>query len=581
MQVSKVRADHAKIVKLTDEKVALAEQAVRLVDKYSVRLQQEFERLQDMGYNIGDVETAYAAAATSSANAPITSAIGGLPAGLDPNASLNKKRKLPSSINTSLPSTPSSLSGMQATPAQLSAAYANAQMMGQNVNGVGASPTSAQIQALVAAQQQQQQHQHLQQLQAAQQAAMQNGGSPVNSAAQAQAVAAYMEQMQKLAGLTPAQQQAVQNHFAITYQNQYVQGNSPVAATPPPSLSASAGPSLQGAGNRPLRPSRLSSSFSALNGQQLQNAQNIQAGLPSANGAQQQLNTPTGKPAIASAAGGQKRARPPMVISTSTGAVTKDGPSARKKKRVIHMSDDESGSVDGATEEDGDAIEVDERKSSRKGKPTSRAGTPMTGAGSVGLASSLNPAHKKNNVGRAGRGSAIHNSAVYASGDAEEEDADGEVEEDWTRGNGKSYRGQGDVDAEGDADAEGELDEGDNQGEDRTLYCICQRVSQGNMIACDNPDCKYEWFHWDCVGITKQPDDKQAWYCPDCRAQMMLKSNTRQMQHGSGKGLHGIGKGNKLGGAASPYNQLAQQQQQMMLAAQHATQSGRASRRGQ
>lgn len=45
-------------------------------------------------------------------------------------------------------------------------------------------------------------------------------------------------------------------------------------------------------------------------------------------------------------------------------------------------------------------------------------------------------------------------------------------------------------------------------------YCICDQVSYGEMVACDNPDCKIEWFHFGCVGVKEQP--KGAWYCSDC-----------------------------------------------------------------
>lgn len=55
-------------------------------------------------------------------------------------------------------------------------------------------------------------------------------------------------------------------------------------------------------------------------------------------------------------------------------------------------------------------------------------------------------------------------------------------------------------------------------GEDTQLYCFCRQVSYGNMIACDNKDCKYEWFHWSCVGLTAPP--KGIWYCPDCQKRM-------------------------------------------------------------
>ena len=53
-----------------------------------------------------------------------------------------------------------------------------------------------------------------------------------------------------------------------------------------------------------------------------------------------------------------------------------------------------------------------------------------------------------------------------------------------------------------------------NGDEEEVLYCTCQQVSFGNMVACDNPDCQYEWFHYDCVGLTEPPNG--TWYCPMC-----------------------------------------------------------------
>ncbi|KAA3485482.1 PHD finger protein ING1-like [Gossypium australe] len=47
-------------------------------------------------------------------------------------------------------------------------------------------------------------------------------------------------------------------------------------------------------------------------------------------------------------------------------------------------------------------------------------------------------------------------------------------------------------------------------------YCLCNQVSYGEMVACDNPNCKIEWFHFGCVGLKDQPKGK--WYCPDCAA---------------------------------------------------------------
>lgn len=63
---------------------------------------------------------------------------------------------------------------------------------------------------------------------------------------------------------------------------------------------------------------------------------------------------------------------------------------------------------------------------------------------------------------------------------------------------------------------------------DNNLYCFCKRVSFGEMIGCDNDDCKYEWFHWSCVGITSPPKDDEVWYCPDCAPKMEKKKKRKK-----------------------------------------------------
>ncbi|KAH9405126.1 PHD finger protein ing1 [Tyrophagus putrescentiae] len=40
---------------------------------------------------------------------------------------------------------------------------------------------------------------------------------------------------------------------------------------------------------------------------------------------------------------------------------------------------------------------------------------------------------------------------------------------------------------------------------DEPTYCTCEQVSYGEMICCDNNDCKIEWFHFSCVGLTSIP----------------------------------------------------------------------------
>ena len=47
------------------------------------------------------------------------------------------------------------------------------------------------------------------------------------------------------------------------------------------------------------------------------------------------------------------------------------------------------------------------------------------------------------------------------------------------------------------------------------VFCFCQKNIEGTtMINCENPNCKYKWFHLECLGITEVPCDK--WYCDDC-----------------------------------------------------------------
>lgn len=69
-----------------------------------------------------------------------------------------------------------------------------------------------------------------------------------------------------------------------------------------------------------------------------------------------------------------------------------------------------------------------------------------------------------------------------------------------------------------DADAQGKDTTAATTPHDKPAprYCYCQReYKEGeDMIACDGKDCKYEWFHNDCVNVVKPP--RGHWYCPDC-----------------------------------------------------------------
>lgn len=60
-----------------------------------------------------------------------------------------------------------------------------------------------------------------------------------------------------------------------------------------------------------------------------------------------------------------------------------------------------------------------------------------------------------------------------------------------------------------------------NENLDERRYCFCNEMSYGDMIACDNRQCRREWFHYSCVGIVTPPKGK--WFCADCTQIMQQK----------------------------------------------------------
>lgn len=50
---------------------------------------------------------------------------------------------------------------------------------------------------------------------------------------------------------------------------------------------------------------------------------------------------------------------------------------------------------------------------------------------------------------------------------------------------------------------------------DEPTYCLCDQISYGEMIMCDNDLCPIEWFHFSCVTLSTKPKGK--WFCPKCR----------------------------------------------------------------
>lgn len=66
-----------------------------------------------------------------------------------------------------------------------------------------------------------------------------------------------------------------------------------------------------------------------------------------------------------------------------------------------------------------------------------------------------------------------------------------------------------------------------NSADIEPTYCICEEVSYGNMVCCDNDVCPIEWFHFKCVSLKKKPKGK--WYCPMCRGRNSTKMKSREL----------------------------------------------------
>ncbi|XP_067935879.1 inhibitor of growth protein 3-like [Watersipora subatra] len=77
--------------------------------------------------------------------------------------------------------------------------------------------------------------------------------------------------------------------------------------------------------------------------------------------------------------------------------------------------------------------------------------------------------------------------------------------------------------AESTDDGQGSSDWAFDPNEPR--YCVCNQVSYGEMVGCDNADCTIEWFHYGCVGLTSAPKGK--WYCPSCQSSMKRRGGRR------------------------------------------------------
>lgn len=127
----------------------------------------------------------------------------------------------------------------------------------------------------------------------------------------------------------------------------------------------------------------------------------------------------------------------------------------------------------------------------------------------------------KSNLSRVKKVSSSRNSpAPTADSELSDVDSGSGEEEDGVDGRSRGTPTADGKDADGD-EALGDADD-DEEGSDDKKYCLCHHVSYGDMVACDNGSCPYEWFHWSCVGLKSEPTGK--WYCPVCTEKSQKKT---------------------------------------------------------
>ena len=126
--------------------------------------------------------------------------------------------------------------------------------------------------------------------------------------------------------------------------------------------------------------------------------------------------------------------------------------------------------------------------------------------------------------GRAGTATSEGDDSVLSSADASETDAS----------QSRARRGQKKRKEKENADVE-MVDEEEHEDEDENRYCFCNEKSYGEMVGCENDDCKYQWFHTGCLHMKKVPEEDEVWYCPECREKPDIKVKIEKLNKKSGR----------------------------------------------
>lgn len=147
------------------------------------------------------------------------------------------------------------------------------------------------------------------------------------------------------------------------------------------------------------------------------------------------------------------------------------------------------------------------------GMAVGRRGTPTAGSRKKPI--------NKSSLSRVKKASNRNSPAPTADSELSDPESGSGDDEDGGDGRSRGTPAADGKDGDGD-DVLGDADDDDDDGGDDKKYCLCHNVSYGDMVACDNDNCPYEWFHWSCVGLKSEPNG--TWYCPVCTEKFQKKS---------------------------------------------------------
>ena len=60
-----------------------------------------------------------------------------------------------------------------------------------------------------------------------------------------------------------------------------------------------------------------------------------------------------------------------------------------------------------------------------------------------------------------------------------------------------------------------------------THHCSCGAPDKNPMIGCDDANCPVQWYHWECVGLVREPRGN-TWYCDNCKGHNVQKKRPRK-----------------------------------------------------